>query len=290
MKRLGLVLTLAALVGLACAGGGDGAEPPTPTPTTPEVAPAAAPSVAPAAADEPPAALELIKGLQAIFATPDLGTGRHRVAFALTSRTGLIDAPTASVQSFFEPDSDALGDPVQTALAVFRPFPLVERGLYATHLNFDRAGPWAIRATVFGEGGASMQASLFFEVPERTRAPAVGDAAPRSENRTADDVERLSQLTTAFCTNAVCGPQVEVLQELKDEFDGQANFIHVDYFDNPEEIQGDLSRAVVSSVAKEWGLPSTEWSFVVDRDGIVSGRFEGFTALEELRQVLEREL
>ena len=326
MKRLGLVLTLAALVGLACAGGGDGAEPPTPTPAPPEVAPAAAPSVAPAAADEPPAALELIKGplsedgLQAIFATPDLGTGRHRVAFALTSRTGLIDAPTATVQSFYDPNPDQLGEPVQTALAVFRPFPLVERGLYATHLNFDRTGPWAIRATVFGDNGASMQASLFFEVPERTRAPAVGDAAPRSENRTADDVERLSQLTTgslqdpdlyritiaeavdsglptvivmaspAFCTNAVCGPQVEVLQELKDEFDGQANFIHVDYFDNPEEIQGDLSRAVVSSVAKEWGLPSTEWSFVVDRDGIVSGRFEGCTALEELRQVLEREL
>ena len=192
MKRLGLVLTLAALVGLACAGGGDGAEPPTPTPAPPEEAPAAAPAVAPAAADEPPAALELIKGplsedgLQAIFATPDLGTGRHRVAFALTSRTGLIDAPTASVQSFFEPDleDETLGDPVQTALAVFSPFPLVERGLYATHLNFDRAGPWAIRATVFGEGGASMQASLFFEIPERTRAPAVGDAAPRSENRT----------------------------------------------------------------------------------------------------------
>ena len=79
----------------------------------------------------------------------------------------------------------------------------------------------------------------------------------------------------AFCTNAVCGPQVEVLQELKDEFEGKANFVHVDYYDNPEEIQGDLTRAVVSPVAKQWGLPSTEWSFVIDRDGIVSGRFEG---------------
>ena len=94
----------------------------------------------------------------------------------------------------------------------------------------------------------------------------------------------------AFCTNAVCGPQVEVLQELKDEFEGKANFVHVDYYDNPEEIQGDLTRAVVSPVAQEWGLPSTEWSFVVDRDGIVSGRFEGFTALEELRQALVRAL
>ena len=204
MGRIGLVVTLAALVGLACSGGGDGTERSPPTPAPPEVAPAAAPSIAPAAADEPPAALELIKGpisedgLQAIFATPDLGTGRHRVAFALTSRTGLIDAPTATVQSFYDPDpeTETWGEPVQTALAVFRPFPIVERGLYATHLNFDRTGMWAIRATVFGDDGASLQASLVFDVPERTLAPAVGDTAPRSDNRTADDVERLSQLTT----------------------------------------------------------------------------------------------
>ena len=329
MARLGLILTFVALVGLACTGGGDATERAgRPTLTPSQEAPAAAPTAAPTDEGEPAVGLELIKGplsedgLQAIFATPDLGTGRHRVAFALTSRTGLIDAPTATVQSFYGPDLEAelSGEPVQTALATFSPFPLVERGLYSTHLNFDRTGQWAIRATVFGDDGASLQASLFFEVPENTRAPAVGDAAPRSENRTADDVERLSQLTTgsmqdpdlyrltiaeavdsglptvivmaspAFCTNAVCGPQVEVLQELKDEFEGKANFVHVDYYDNPEEIQGDLTRAVVSPVAKQWGLPSTEWSFVVDRDGIVSGRFEGFTALEELRQALVRAL
>ena len=327
MGRLGLVVTLAALVALACSGGDDGTEQPTPAPTT-EESPASAQLGDPSDESEPPVGLELIKGplsedgLQAIFATPDLGTGKHRVAFALTSRTGLIDTPTATVQSFYDPDPEAelSGEPVQTALATFRPFPLVERGLYSTHLKFDRTGMWAIRATVFGEDGSPLRASLFFEVPERTRAPAVGDTAPKSESRTAADVERLSQLTTgsmqdpdlyrltiadavdsglptvivmaspAFCTNAVCGPQVEVLQELKDEFAEQANFIHVDYYDNPEEIQGDLTRAVVSPIAKEWGLPSTEWSFVVDREGIVSGRFEGFTALEELRQALQQAL
>ena len=131
------------------------------------------------------------------------------------------------------------------------------------------------------------------------------------------DVERLSQLTTgsmqdedlyqvsiadaiqnglptvivmaspAFCTNAVCGPQVEVLRDLKNEYPDQANFIHVDYYDNPEEIQGDLGRAILSPVAKEWNIPSTEWSFVIDRNGVISGRFEGFTPLEELRRALK---
>ncbi len=274
----------------------------------------------------PPEEIALIKGpvsedgLQAIFATPDIGPGRHRIAFALTSQTGLVDALSATVQSFYDPQTDSLGEPAQTALAIFHPFPLVERGLYVTKLTFDRPGSWAIQATALGDDGAPKRARLFFTVPEKTRTPAVGEPAVPSRSKTIQDVERLSQLTTgslqdedlyqisiadaiesglptiivmaspAFCTNAVCGPQVEVLIDLKNEFSDQANFIHVDYYDNPEEIQGDLGRAALSPVAREWRLPSTEWSFVIDGDGVISGRFEGFTPLEELRQALKKVL
>lgn len=281
---------------------------------------------APSASAAPPEEIPLIKGpvsedgLQAIFATPDISTGRHRIAFALTSQTGLVKAPSATVQSFYEPQGDALDDPVQTALALFHPFPLVERGLYVTKLNFDQPGEWTIRATALGDDGLPKKATLSFDVPEETHAPSVGDPALPSRSKTAKDVERLSQLTTgsmqdedlyqlsiaeaienglptvivmaspAFCTNAVCGPQVEVLRDLKNEFPDQANFVHIDYYDNPEEIQGDLGRAVLSPVAREWNIPSTEWSFVIDRDGVISGRFEGFTPLEELRQALKRVL
>ena len=283
-------------------------------------------SSAPSEITAPPEEVPLIKGpisedgLQAIFATPDISTGKHRIAFALTSQTGLVKAPSATVQSFQSPAGDPLDDPVQTALALFHPFPLVERGLYVTNLNFEQPGEWTIRATVLGDDGLPKKATLSFDVLETTHAPSVGDPAIPSRNKTTEDVERLSQLTTgsmqdedlyqvtiadaienglptvivmaspAFCTNAVCGPQVEVLRDLKNEFPNQANFIHVDYYDNPEEIQGDLNRAVLSPVAREWNIPSTEWSFVINRDGIISGRFEGFTPLEELHQALKRVL
>ena len=274
----------------------------------------------------PPEEVPLIKGpisedgLQAIFATPDIGPGRHRIAFALTSQTSLVTALSATVQSFYDPQTDSLADPEQTALALFHPFPLVERGLYVTSLTFDQPGRWAIQATVMGDDGLPKRAALFFDVPGETHAPAVGVPAIRSRSKTIQDVERLSQLTTgslqdedlyrisiadavenglptvivmaspAFCTNAVCGPQIEVLRDLKNEFADQANFVHVDYYENPDEIQGDLNRAVLSSVAREWNIPSTEWSFVVDRKGVITGRFEGFTPLEELRQALKRAL
>ena len=276
---------------------------------------------------EPPDAhtieIELIRGpvsedgVQAIFATPDLGVGQNRVAFAIQSPDGLIDAPSAAVQSFYEPDPDALGEPAQTAFALFRPFPLVQRGLYATQLTFDKPGVWGIRATTIGEDGAPIRARLFFDVSERPSAPAVGDAAPRSQSRTLQDAESIAQLTTgtlqdadlygvtiadavqtgkptvvvmaspAFCVNAVCGPQVEVLSELKGEFAGRANFIHIDLYDNPHEIQGDLDRAIISPTVREWNLPSGEWTFVIDRDGAIAARFEGFATLDELRDALE---
>ena len=274
----------------------------------------------------PPEEIPLIKGpvsedgLQAIFATPDISTGKHRIAFALTSQTGLVDAISATVQSFYEPGSDSLHEPEQTALALFHPFPLVERGLYVTNLTFDQPGRWAIQSTVLGDDGLPNKAALYFDVPEKTHAPEVGSPAVPSHSKTLQDVERLSQLTTgsmqdedlyrlsiadaienglptvivmaspAFCINAVCGPQVEVLRDLKNEFPDQANFIHVDYYDNPEHIQGDLNRAVLSPVVREWRLPSAEWSFVIDRQGLISARFEGFTPLEELRQALKRVL
>ncbi|MDP6421605.1 MAG: hypothetical protein FI707_11845 [SAR202 cluster bacterium] len=256
-------------------------------------------------------------GLQAIFATPDLGVGRNRFAFVLTSAERLSSAPVATVSSYYIPVDGAAPELKQTALALFHPFPYVSRGLYATRLEFDRPGRWSIEASVPDEGEGPRSATLEFNVPESASAPALGSPAVRSDSKTNADVERPAQLATgslhdpdlyrltiaeavdsgiptvvvmaspAFCTNAVCGPQVEVLSQLKDEFRGQANFIHVDFYDNPEEIQGDLSRARLSPTVVEWNLPSGEWSFVIDRQGIVAGRFESFATLAELRTALK---
>ena len=86
----------------------------------------------------------------------------------------------------------------------------------------------------------------------------------------------------AFCTNAVCGPQLDVLQELKNAHADRANFVHVDFYDNPHEIQGDLDRARISPAVRDWKLPSIEWTFVIDSAGIVTARFEGFATYDEV--------
>ena len=259
-------------------------------------------------------------GIQIILGTPDVAVGMHRMAFVLQSEQSLVRTPYATVASRHLPEGDVAGRKGETAQAVFRPWPYEIRGSYTTRLTFDVAGRWQIDVTVMDESGHSRFAQLSFQVDEVTKAPDVGVVAAPSENKTLADVEYIGELTTgslrdldlyrttiadaigsgmptvivmaspAFCINAVCGPQVEVLQQLKDKYRGRANFIHVDLYDNPDEIQGDLSRARISPTVLEWRLPSAEWSFVIDRDRKVAARFESFATFDELDQALERVL
>ncbi len=261
-------------------------------------------------------------GTRAIFATPDLGVGKNRVGFVLTGENGLVRLPAATVSSYYlASEGDAAGEMRQTALATFRNWPYGTRGLYTTDMTFDSPGRWRLDIGVIDiDTGESRRAELFFDVMERPETPNVGDPAIRSDTKTLSDVEGIEQLTTgtlhdqelyqlslaeavrsgkptvvvmaspAFCTNAVCGPQLDVLRDLKEAYKGQANFIHVDFYANPHEIQGDLSRAVLSPTVVEWKLPSIEWTFVIDRDGVIAARFESFATYDEVEEALREVL
>ena len=304
------------LIAAACSSGGESASSTESVPIETETAPESPLLSEGFALIEGPVSPD---GMRAIFGTPDLGIGENRVAFVLTSKTGIVTAPAVSVSSLFFPDAASQGELKQTALAVFRPWPFGSRGLYTTTLDFDDAGRWRIDVTVLGQQGTG-PVELEFDVRETPTAPAVGATGVRSESKTVADVVSSSELTTgsmydedlyqltiseamdsglpsvvvmaspAFCTNAVCGPQVEVLRQLKDTYSGRANFIHVDIYDNPHEIQGDLDRAVISPTVLEWSLPSTEWSFVIDPSGVISGRFESFATFGELEAALKKVL
>lgn len=259
-------------------------------------------------------------GLRSILGTPDLGVGRQRVSFLLAHESGLVRFPAIRAASYRYPegpDGPRIG-PVESNSAQFFNFPLGTRGIYVTELDFDRAGTWGLEVSFPDADGGRTSTALTFEVRERTSAPAVGEPAPASVNSTLADVESIKQLTTgsdpdpglyrsriadaiaagrpfalvfaspAFCTNAFCGPQVQVLTALRERYSGRADFIHVDLFANPHEIKGDLARAVRNPLLAEWGITSDEWTFVVDREGRISGRFESFAPEEELEQALLR--
>ena len=306
-RTLFAALALLVLAAAACAGSGDDSSAKTASFAEPAERPDRVPLI------EGPRSPG---GVKAILGTGDLGVGSNRVGFVLTSLSGFVTEPEVSVSSRYFATEDSEGTGGETVTAQFRPWPYGSRGLYSTQLDFDRAGRWGLDVAVKNKDGGAETATLFFEVLEKAAAPTVGDPAIRSESKTVADVDSLDEISTgslqdedlyqttladavesdtptvvvfaspAFCTNAVCGPQVETLQRLKDAYKGQANFIHVDFYDNPVEIEGDLDRAVLSPTVIEWNLPSIEWTFVVDSDGRVTARFEAYATYDELEQAL----
>jgi hypothetical protein len=300
-------LTALALLLVAC--GGDGAPS-----TTAELGPGSL-----LLADYP-VYFDEQSGLRTILGTPDLAIGRQRVGFVLSDDDGLIRLPVTSVASFRYPNGEdgAREGPVQEGRARFFEFPYGVRGIYVIELDFDRAGQWGLEVTVPRPDGSVTLLAFTFPVAERALTPTVGDPAPRSDSRTLRDVTSINELTTgsepnpalyeqsiaeavaagrplvvvfaspAFCTNALCGPQVEVLGELQARYGDRASFIHVDLYENPHEIQGDLARGVRTPILEEWGIETDEWTFIVDERGNVAARFEAFVTRAELEDALLR--
>lgn len=260
--------------------------------------------------------------INAAFATPDLSTGRRRVSFALSDDRGLVRFPVISVSSYHYPDglSGERSGPMEESTARFYEFPSGVRGIHTTYLSFDRTGQWSVETSVPRPDGSVETVEIRFEVSEETRSVDLGETPPASETRTIDNVESIAELTTgslhdpalyqtsireaissgkptvvvfaspAFCTNAICGPQDDVASELNTVYGDRVNFIHVDLYENPDEIQGNLDNAVASPVLEEWGLVSQEWTFVLDRTGRISARFENFAPREELEPEVQNAL
>ncbi len=258
-------------------------------------------------------------GFQAILGTDDLGPGRHRLGFVLISPRGVVSEPFVRV-TLHAGGPGAEREVAGPFEATYQPWPVGSRGLYTAFVELAEPGPHSLSIRVPVEGGGVETVELPFTVGADTSAPAVGERAVRSETKTAGDVSSPAELTTgslydpdlyrlsladaigdgrpvvvvfaspAFCINAVCGPQVEVLSELQEAYGDSVHFVHVDLYDNPHEIQGDLGRAEISQAVWDWGLPSNEWTFVIGPDGRIAARFEAFATYAEIERELARVL
>jgi hypothetical protein len=267
----------------------------------------------------------------AIVVTSDLAVGTNRVSFGLIDRNNMpVRTPQARVQSVYLPPGQEKGQVHQTATAEFIQWPPPgERGVYVTTLNFDKPGEatpaqpglWALQIATTTSDGEPVQAQTAVIVREKSLTPAIGSPAPGSVTHTVGDVEDLSTITTddspdpdlyrlsihealkagkplvvvfatpAFCVSATCGPQVEMVSRVKERHKEEANFIHVEVFEDPHLIEGGRpSQEQVVPAVEEWGLPTEPWTFVMDREGNVHAKFEQFTTAEEIEQALQEVL
>jgi hypothetical protein len=138
----------------------------------------------------------------------------------------------------------------------------------------------------------------------------VGDPAPPIHTPTADDVGQISEIETRIppdsmhgtdfadvlgkepvlivfatpqlCQSRVCGPTVDIVEQVKAESGDRAAFIHMEVFNDNDPSKG------LRPQLRAFNLPTEPWAFIIDRDGRISARFEGAFGAEELARALDR--
>ena len=251
------------------------------------------------------------------LASTDLGVGPNRLAFGLVdTQSGPIREADVLISTFYLGGGQQEG-PIQTARAVWRRWPIGQVGLYTANFDFDRAGAWGVAANYVDHLGSSVTVSAGIEVKPKTATPAIGERPPASVTKLAKDFEDLKDMTSdpepdeelyaltvaegletgkplvvafstpAFCRTATCGPQLEVIKDLQDFYYRDVNFIHVEVYDRPAEIEGDLANAPLAQAMIDWALPTEPWTFIMDADGKVAAKFEAFATKDELEAALD---
>jgi hypothetical protein len=88
--------------------------------------------------------------------------------------------------------------------------------------------------------------------------------------------------TPALCQSRVCGPVVDIAEQVKAGYGGDAEFIHMEIF-NDNEFDKGLRPQVAA-----WHLRTEPWLFTIDREGKIAARLEGAYSAHELEQALAK--
>src|SRR3954468_5721967 len=88
--------------------------------------------------------------------------------------------------------------------------------------------------------------------------------------------------TPLLCQSRVCGPVVDVVEQVRAQTKGDVAFIHQEIYKN-----NDVNKGFQQQV-DAWHLPSEPWTFVLDKSGRITSRFEGAVSAGELQRAVAK--
>ncbi len=230
------------------------------------------------------------------------------------ARVALYTAPSSGGHALgpFPARVESLRVSPRFASRTTRRDPDAARSVYVAHVTFPRDGRWSVVALFHrGDGYAVSAAPPTVSVGSDPSIPDVGDRAPAIHTPTAADVNgRLSRIDTrkppddmhrvdfadslgrqpivllfatpALCQSRVCGPVVDIADEVEHETAGRVAFIHQEVYRGNNPTNG------VRPQLRAFGLRTEPWLFVLDRRGIVRTRIEGAFDAAELERAVRR--
>ncbi|MFZ0547561.1 MAG: hypothetical protein WAM60_19090 [Candidatus Promineifilaceae bacterium] len=253
-----------------------------------------------------PVVSSAVSDIQIAVASNDFATGAPRIPFILFDGPDEVaDAQSVQVSAF-----DLAQETRQVGWSgAAMNYSDYEVPYWVVYPEVETAGNWGLLAKVTLADGSVVQAPFTVQISDQTEAPAIGSPAPPSNNRTLATEPDIAKLTSgtdpepglyqmtvadalksgrptvvtlatpAFCQTRICAPVVKSVEAVYDEYNEQANFIHL-------EIYKDFQTLETADEVAEWGLPSEPWTFVVNSDGIITARLGGPVSPRELTEAL----
>ena len=190
--------------------------------------------------------------------------------------------------------------------------PDAAQAVYLSELPLDQPGEWRLVALVErdGETSAVRIPSVVAKTAAQDKVPEPGEKAPVIHTPTVDDVGDVTEIDTrvppgsmhdvdfadavgkqpivllfatpALCQSRVCGPVVDVAEQVKRDRPDDAAYIHMEIWNDNDPNKGARSQVL------DYHLRTEPWLFVINSDGTVSTRIEGAFSVDELEQALDR--
>jgi hypothetical protein len=88
--------------------------------------------------------------------------------------------------------------------------------------------------------------------------------------------------TPLLCQSRVCGPVVDITDEVRDERGDDADFIHMEVYKDNTVDKGFRPQLLA------YGLRSEPWLFAIDRQGKIAARLEGAFSARELNAAIDK--
>jgi hypothetical protein len=188
--------------------------------------------------------------------------------------------------------------------------PDAAKAVYVTDVQLDEPGEWRMVALVERDGDLQAVRLPSVVVRKRDPVPEPGDEAPKVSTPTVDEVADVSEIDTrippstmheddladvlgqepvvllfatpALCQSRVCGPVVDIAEQVKRDRGEDAAFIHMEIYNQNLANRG-LREQVLA-----YHLPTEPWLFVIGCDGRIDTRIEGAFSAAELEAAIDR--
>jgi hypothetical protein len=158
-----------------------------------------------------------------------------------------------------------------------------------------RSNPYGVNVTRPGSGPPEVGARAV-DVHTQTITDVGGDAAqldtrrPVAKDLLQDDLADalakrpvvITFATPLLCQSRVCGPVVDIVEQVKATAPKGVAFIHQEIY-----AGNDVNKGLRPQVT-QWRLRSEPWTFVIDRRGRISARFEGAFSPGELQRAVAK--